>query len=147
MSSTMRDMRSRPAFILRVIYGFCLLAGMSTHAATIWQHGLFWDSGGGVSQFTRVYWTSLNVLDPLAAILLFVYPRIGLVATLAIISTDVAHNLWFFEHYHIPLNWVVGAQCAFLVFVVASFRSIWRSLNSLASKRRRARQDRPCESG
>lgn len=80
VASTMRDMPSRPAFALRVIYGISLLAGTSTHAATIWQHGLFWDYGG-VRPFTRVYWTSLTFLDPLAAILLFVYPRIGLVAT------------------------------------------------------------------
>lgn len=111
-----------------MIYGICLLAGMSTHAAQIWQHGIFWDYGGGVPQFTRVYWRSLTFLDPLAAVLLFVYARMGLVVTLAIISTDVVHNLWFFEHYHIPLNWVLLAQCAFLVFVVASFRTIRRSL-------------------
>jgi len=89
-----------------------------------------------------VYWTSLTFLDPLAAILLFLHPRIGLLGTLAIISTDVAHNWWFLEHYHLPFNWMLGAQCAFLVFAVATFRSIWHS----ASKRRRAQQDQSCES-
>jgi len=67
-----------------------LLAGMSTHAATILQHGLFWNYGGGVPRFTRVFWTSLTFLDPLAAILLFLYPRIGVVATFAIISVHTA---------------------------------------------------------
>jgi len=110
---------------LRAIYGICLLAGMSTHAATVWRHGLFWDYGG-VPQFTRVYWTSLTFLDPLAAILLLVAPRVGLVATLSIISTDVAHNIWFFQRYQIPFNWILAAQCAFLVFVLATISGAWR---------------------
>ncbi len=127
-----RYIGGRPAVVLRTIYGVCLLAGTSTHAATIWQHGLFWDYGGGVPQFTRLYWTSLTLLDPLAAILLILFPRIGVISTVAIISTDVVHNLWFFRHFHISLNWMVWAQCAFLVFVVASFPGAWRSLNSPA---------------
>jgi uncharacterized membrane protein len=112
---------------LRVIYAVCMLAGASTHAAMLWHHGLFWNYGG-VPQFTQVYWTSLTFLDPFAALLLFVYPRVGLVATFAIISTDVAHNLWFFEHYHVPFNWMLAMQVAFLVFVAATFPIVWRSL-------------------
>lgn len=112
--------------VLRAIYAVCLLAGMSTHAAILWQHGLLWDYGG-VPQLTRVYWTSLTLLDPLAVLLLFVSPRIGLIATLSIISTDVAHNLWFFERYHVPFNWVLAAQCVFLVFVAITFPSAWRA--------------------
>ena len=138
----MRDIRNRPATVLRVIYAICLLAGMSTHAATIWQHGLFWDYGGAVPQLTRAYWTSLIFLDPLAAILLLAYPRIGLVAALAIISTDVLHNLWFFEHYHIRLNWMVWAQFAFLIFVIATFPTAWRGSNSITSRRNPPQQDR-----
>jgi hypothetical protein len=92
-----------------------------------------------------VYWTLLTFLDPLAAALLFVYPRIGLVATLAVISTDVVHSLWFFEHYHIPLNWEVVGQCVFLVFVVASFRSIWGPAEPQYPGRRRPACE--CQSG
>jgi hypothetical protein len=119
---------------------------MSTHAATIWQHGLFWDYGGAVPQITRAYWTSLTFLDPLAAILLFAYPRIGLIATLAIISTDVLHNLWFFRHYHISLNWMVWAQCAFLIFVIYTFPGVRRGLNLITSNQSGTRQDRPLTS-
>jgi uncharacterized membrane protein len=126
---TRRDLIERRG-LLRTIYATCLLAGMSTHAATAWRHGLLWDYGG-VPQFTRVYWTSLTFLDPLAAILLLVCPRVGLIATLAIISSDVAHNLWFFQRYHFPFNWLLVAQCAFLIFVVTTFPSAWRALNSI----------------
>ena len=112
---------------LRVIYAVCMLAGASTHAAMLWQHGLFWDYGG-VPRVTQVYWTSLTFLDPLAAILLFVFPRVGLLAILAIISSDVTHNLWFFERYHVPFNWMLAAQGVFLVFVGTTFPIVWRSL-------------------
>ncbi len=126
--------QDRPAIILRVIYAICLLGGMSTHAATLWQHGLFWNYGGGIPQVTRAYWTSLTLLDPLAAILLFVRPRAGVIATVAIISTDVGHNLWFCSHFHLALNWMVWAQIAFLIFVVATLPIVWHALHSRTSR-------------
>jgi hypothetical protein len=117
------------ARVLRVIYAVCLLAGMSTHIAALWRHGFLWDYGG-VPLLTRVYWTSLTFLDPLAAMLLFVCPRTGLAVTLSIISTDVAHNVWFFERHHLPLNGAIAAQCAFLVFVLVTLPRVWRGVDS-----------------
>jgi hypothetical protein len=128
----MHPMSEGRAFILRLICALCLLGGMSTHVATLWQHGWRWDYGG-VPQLTRIYWTSLTFLDPLAALLMLVRPRIGLCATVAIIVTDVAHNLWFFERHHVPLNWMIASQCAFLVFVLVIFPQLWRRLNPQGS--------------
>ena len=59
----------------------------------------------------KAYWTSLTFLDPSAAILLFVFPRVGLLATL-IVSSDVAHNLWLFTRYHVPYKWMLVARGA-----------------------------------
>jgi hypothetical protein len=117
----------RRVWNLRVICCICLLGGASSHAATLWQHGLLWDYRG-VPLFTAVFWTSLTFLDPLAALLLLVRPRAGLLATLGIIAVDVAHNLWFGARYRIPFNWMIASQCAFLVFVSAIFPHGWRSL-------------------
>jgi hypothetical protein len=125
-------MRERQSLAVRIILSACLLAGASTHVLMLWPHGLFWDYGG-VPAFTRVYWTSLTFLDPLAAVLLFVRPRIGLALTLAIISSDVAHNSWFIDRYDISFGWIYAAQCGFLVFVVATFPGLWRS-SSVASQ-------------
>ena len=122
--------------ILRAVYAACLLAGTWTHVTLVWRHGLLWDYGG-VSEFTRVYWTSLTLLDPLTALTLFVYPRVGLVATLVIILSDVAHNLWFGATYHISFNWMIAAQCAFLIFVLATLRATWRSLSATPAMTRR----------
>lgn len=121
--------RGRWASVLRGIWAVCLLGGMSTHVETRWAHGIFWDYGG-VPLVTRVYWTSLTFLDPLAAILLLVRPRAGAVATLSIMLTDVAHNLWFGWIRHLRLTWPVAAQCAFLVFVLVTVPAVWRRVSA-----------------
>jgi hypothetical protein len=115
--------------LLRLVYALCLLVGASTHVWIVAHHGLLWDYGGA-PLFSRVFWTSLTFLDPLAAILLFLKPRVGLAMTLAIIAADVAHNTWFNMYVGLAprdfLNWISFPQVAFLIFVVVTFRSAWR---------------------
>jgi hypothetical protein len=113
---------------LRSVYALCLLGAASTHIWTVATHGLLWDYGG-VPIFSRIYWTSLTALDPLAAILLLVQPRIGLSLTLAIIVTDVAHNTWMMHGSAAPnwWNWMYVLQVIFLVFVLLSIPFAWRS--------------------
>jgi hypothetical protein len=84
---------------------------------------------------TAVYWSSLTVLDPTAAALLFVRPRTGVVLTAMIIVSDVIHNLWFMaSHPHggsfeadMMSSPFMISQIAFLVFVAATARLAWRS--------------------
>jgi hypothetical protein len=119
------------SLIVRRVYALCLLGGTATHVWLLAAHGVLWDYGG-VPLFTQVFWTSLTVLDPLAAILLFVRPRSGLAATLTIIATDVAHNVWFGIHaglaWRDDLNWMFLSQLAFLCFVLATLRAAWRGV-------------------
>ncbi len=56
--------------MLRGTYAVCLLGATCTHVLIVAMHGLFWDYGGAPI-FTRIYWTSLTFVDPLAAVLLF----------------------------------------------------------------------------
>jgi hypothetical protein len=115
--------------LIRVVYGLCLFGATAVHALTIIRHGLFWDYGGVVWP-SAVYWTSLTLLDPLAALLLFFRPRLGVILTAAIIVTDVAHNLWFVLHkgeFGGRRLWLIAnspflAQVAFLIFVAATIR-------------------------
>jgi hypothetical protein len=77
--------------------------------------------------FTRIYWTSLTVLDPLAAVLLFVRPRVGIVLTVAIITSDVLHNTLV----GLPsLNAMYLSQVIFLLFVGATVYVAWRGVPS-----------------
>jgi hypothetical protein len=114
-----------------VAYAICLVAGASTHLWTVVTYGPFWDYGG-VPVISRIYWTSLTVLDPMAAVLLFAKPRAGLVMTLAIIVSNVPHNTWLMARSPAPdwMNWMYVSQVLFLVFVLATILRAWRGLSA-----------------
>lgn len=65
------------------------------------------------------FWTSLTFIDPSAAAFLFVKPRIGAFATVAIMAVDVAVNVWVVATYG-GVVWMVASQIAFLIFVLAT---------------------------
>ena len=126
---------SRPSLFegpaLRGVYAACLLVATCTHALPLIQHGLFW-TYGGESQLTTIFWTSLAFADPLAAVLLFVWPRAGLALTTAIIVLDVLHNLTHFGGLIAQSPWphlmpytFVGLQVVFLIFVLTTVRTAW----------------------
>ncbi len=95
------------------------------------QHGLFWDYGGANS-ISAAYWTSLTLLDPLAATLLFIAPRLGIVATVVLIVTNVIHNLATTAYFAPAGEFLTRAshpiilsQIGFMLFVVATARIAW----------------------
>ncbi len=112
--------------MLRVIYAMCLLGATCSHVAMLWQHGVLWDYGGA-HLFTRIYWTSLTFLDPLAALLLFVRPHVGIVLTFAIIMSDVLHNALVGG---LSLNAMFVSQVVFLLFVASTVYIAWRGVLS-----------------
>lgn len=113
--------------LIRVIYALCLIGATSTHVLTIATHGLFWDYEGAPI-FARVFWTSLTFLDPLAAVLLFIRPRVGVSLAVAIIVTDVAHNTWLLSQSTEPnwRNWMYISQIVFLIFVLLTASRAWK---------------------
>jgi len=121
----------RAGLILRVIYALCLAGATVNHVRAIAAHGVLPDF---LPWPSAAYWSSLTLLDPLAAGLLFVRPRAGIVLTAAIIATDVAHNFWFVNLYApapslaaaVAANPFLISQIAFLVFVAATARIAWR---------------------
>lgn len=85
---------------------------------------------------TCIYWTSLTFLDPLAAVLLLVKPRVGLALALAIIISDVAHNTW--RGWIVGwdwLNWMYLSQVAFLIFLSMTFKPAWRGVSGTHGSR------------
>jgi len=121
-------MSRKASLVLRAIYAICLLGATCTHVAMLERHGLLWDYGSA-HLLTRVYWTSLTVLDPLAALLLFVRPRVGLILTVLIIASDVLHNTLV----GVPqLNAMYFSQVAFLLFVTSTVYVAWRGVSSEA---------------
>jgi len=110
----------RASIVIRTLFAVCLLAATFNHARAILQHGVLWDYGYGskIALASRLYWAVLTILDPLAAVLLFVKPRAGIWLTVAIIVSDVIHNT-----YYVAANdqWLAPfylAQVGFLVIVL-----------------------------
>jgi hypothetical protein len=127
----------RRSIIVRSIWAACLLIGGLNHARILLQHGLFWDYGG-VATASAVYWSSLTILDPAVAALLFARPKLGIAGTVLLIVTNVIHNLAVTAH-HVPEGKLLARigsspfliiQIAFMLFVLATARTAWKGIES-----------------
>jgi len=122
------------SLIIRSIWAACLLIGGVNHARILLQHGLFWDYGG-IAWPSAAYWSSLTILDPLAAALLFARPKVGVLGTVVLIVTNVIHNLAITaqrapegEFLSAASNLFMISQIGFLLFVGATTRIAWKGL-------------------
>jgi hypothetical protein len=104
----------------RLVWALCLTIGTCTHVAA-----LIYGWNDRVPLPSLIFWDSLTVLDPLAAILLFLRPRIGVALTLAIMVSDVVHTIWAIAAFA-AMVWPVVAEALFLIFVLATAHLIWR---------------------
>jgi membrane protein HdeD len=78
--------------LVAIVFAICLIGACAVHMADLLRHG--WLPYRFAPLPLNVYWTSLTFFDALAAVLLLCSMRIGLFLTLAIISSDVALNLF-----------------------------------------------------
>jgi hypothetical protein len=118
-------MSIQSATVLRWIYALCLLGAGLTHLQTLMAHGLYWNYNNA-PLIACIFWTALTFLDPLAAALLFLRPRAGLLLTVFIIVSDVVHNTWMsLRESRDLLNEMYIAQFMFMVFVLLTIRYIW----------------------
>jgi hypothetical protein len=116
------------------VWAACLLIGGANHARILLQHGLFWDYGG-VAWISAAYWSSLTILDPIVAILLFARPKAGIVATIVLIVSNVVHNLAITgqfapagEFLSRAANPLMATQIGFMLFVGVTARIAWRGV-------------------
>jgi len=122
---------------IRAVYALCLLIGSINHLTTFLSCGFSCDFAG-VPIFARGFWTTLTFLDPAAAVLLFVRPRIGVALTLLIMLTDVGNNtaIWIMSRQgaipgigldRVALDPIAyGLQIAFLIFVLLTLTRAWK---------------------
>lgn len=121
--------------IIRSIWAACLLFAGLNHARILFQHGWLWDYHGA-SLASAIYWSSLTFIDPLVAVLLFIRPRIGVPATVVVITTNVVHNIAVTANYmrdDAVLSYVTSSpqlmsQIGFLLFVIATWRIAWNDV-------------------
>ena len=122
--------------IVRGVWAACLLLAGLNHARILIRHGLSWDYHG-MGWASSAYWSSLTIVDPLVAVLLFARPRIGVPATAVVIATNVVHNLAMWAHYlpegaflrSVASSPQLMSQLGFLIFVGATYRMAWRGLH------------------
>lgn len=117
----------RLSFAVRVLFACCLLIATANHIRADVAHGLLWDYGYGPSAYlaSRVFWGALTFLDPLAALLLFIRPRAGIVLTAAIILLDVTHNSFYVALKQQWLEPFYLSQVAFLIAVLLLSPIAW----------------------
>lgn len=122
----------RLGWLIRIVYALCLAGATVNHVRAVLAHGWLPDH---LPTATALYWSSLTFLDPLAAVLLFLRPRVGIGLTGAIIASDVAHNLWFTGRNRLGGSFVddvtsnafMMSQIAFLTFVLVTAPIAWRA--------------------
>lgn len=124
----------RTSLIVRSLWAACLLIGGANHALILLRHGLFWDYGG-VGWASAAYWSSLTLLDPLAAALLFARPKLGMAGTIVLIVTNVIHNFAVTAQRAPPGelptlagNPFLASQIGFMIFVLATARIAWKGV-------------------
>lgn len=77
------------AAIILVIYSFGFFIGTYTHLQTIFTHGFL---GQNAPLFLRIYWDSLTLFDPIAAVLVWVKPKWGIGLAVLIMVSDILIN-------------------------------------------------------
>lgn len=118
----------RGSIVVRSLWAACLLIAGLNHARVLVQHGLFWNYGG-LHPISAAYLTSLTLLDPIVAALIFIKPGAGIPATVILIVTNVIHNLATTAYFAPPGEFLMRAshpiilsQIAFMLFVIATAR-------------------------
>lgn len=126
---------------VRAIWAFCLIIAGLNHARTLLQNGLFWDYDGAAIG-SAIYWSSLTIIDPVVAALLFIRPKFGVCCTVVLIVTNVGHNLYVTasraptgEFTAFAANPFVFSQIAFMIFVLGSARIAWNGIGNARESR------------
>lgn len=77
--------------VILSIYTLGFLIGTYTHSEDILLNGLL---SHNASLFLNIYWDSLTLLDPIAALLVWVKPKPGIGLAVFIMFTDIIINVY-----------------------------------------------------
>jgi len=126
--------------VILFIQSIAMLMGTSTHVSWAVQNG-FLSEKYNAPLSNMLFWDSLTFLDPLAAILLFLRPKTGVILTLIILVVDVIHNnLFYFDELYtrnlgfadwVEEYWMILGQIIFALFVLLTFKKCLRAINSI----------------
>ncbi len=122
---------SCPVRVVLVIYSVCFLVGTYTHRASLVQRGFL---PFPVPVAVGVFWDSLTLLDPLAAGLVWLRPRLGVPLAVAIMVVDISVNthVYLAGYFGPPVAGLVPLslleQALFGLFVFVTAPGVYRQL-------------------
>ena len=119
LSSPLRTVR-----ILFIVYSFCFLIGTYTHIKDLINNGFL---AHPVPLAIGLFWNVLTLLDLLAVLLLWRYPKVGLCLSVTIMAADISVNtLVYLAGYFgpstphmVPLSLFEQSLFGLFVFVTA----------------------------
>ena len=120
-----------PVRVVLAIYSVCFLVGTYTHAAGLIQRGFL---SFPVPVAVGVFWDSLTLLDPLAAGLVWLRPRLGVPLAVAIMVVDISVNthVYLAGYFKPPVAGLVPLslleQALFGLFVFVTALGVYRQL-------------------
>lgn len=124
-----------------MIQAIGMLMGTFTHVQWIVNNGFLSDNYNAPI-LTKMFWDSLTFLDPIAATLLILRPKFGLILTLIIITFDVIHNnLFYMEELYINAPtltiwiqkyWMILGQIIFGAFVYLTFKYNYKNIKNIS---------------
>lgn len=125
----------KASLVLRIIYAACLIGATCVHLDLHFRSGVLLDdlAAFGYPLFSRLYWSALTLLDPLAAVMLFVRPRAGLLLAAAIIVSNVTHNSWMLYWMNQAPDLRYWCQVTFGVFLLTTYRVAWRGVKDASA--------------
>jgi len=121
--------------VVLALQSISMLLGSSTHISWVVKNGIFSQHENTFFAST-VFWDSLIFFDLLAALLLIIKPKTGIILTAIIITADVLHNNSYWIFGKLPLEnidrllWAMFVgQIIFLVFVYATLKANLAEIN------------------
>ena len=126
--ATNRATFSRLGRIIQVGWIAGFLVGTITHVLDLADGGV--DTYGEFPPALRVFWISLTLLDPLAALLVVLKRRAGIALGLAIIVSDIAVNWTVFFTIGGHSLFGVVTQSSFAVFLLSTAVPLWRWMSN-----------------
>lgn len=112
--------------IILIIYSIGFLTGTYTHLQGILTHGFL---GQNAPLFFRIYWDSLTFFDPLAAVLVWVKPKWGILLAILIMASDILINSFAYTRgvfmepvpEMVPTDLFLQALFGTYIFITAPF--------------------------
>lgn len=111
--------------IAKIIWSVGFLIGTTTHSLDLFHGG--WLPYDFMPMGFNIYWTSLTLFDPLAALLIWVRERWGIVLGMAIMASNVTVNGYTaFIAGNEAFYFSLALQTAFAAFVFFVSLQHWR---------------------